>query len=548
MIQSDDSDTIVLSNRVQIEIAAASFRSTRGYTYGAVLADEIAFWRSDESLNPDVEILRALRPGLSTIPGAIMLLASSPYGKKGALYNSYRRHFGKNDARTLVWKAPTEAMNPMVDKAVIADAYAEDPEAARAEYGAEFRDDLADFVSRETIDAVTCTGRTELPPIAGLTYSGFVDVSAGAQDSYTMAIAHMEGDKGVLDLLYERRPPFHPDEVTAEVCGLLKRFSVSRVTADHFAGQWAVVRFAEHGITLAQCARPKSEIYLDCLPLLTGARVELLQSARLTAQFCGLERRTGRSGKDSVAEPPGSHDDCCNVVAGVLVGLDLDRRPAMIRQADLLTADLPAVIEHPAGFSTVVWVTPDGNAAVALFSHEIAPDGASRIVLEWFDAAPWTSALLLDASRHMDELCDAAFSRSDAVKGRGGCAAFLLVQQQLLQPGIVAMQTVFAAKLEVESYRRRGRTRNVDVLPIAPAYASNAARLALGAAGHVASGSVKLSAVALSLSSGKPLLGSLAVKPGEAVDANPLRMALLVGIAQLDPEWTAEEGAQVQFG
>ena len=85
MIEAETADTILLTNRVQIEIAAASFRSTRGYTYAAVLADEVAFWRSEESLNPDVEILRALRPGLASIPGAIMLLASSPYGKKRRL-------------------------------------------------------------------------------------------------------------------------------------------------------------------------------------------------------------------------------------------------------------------------------------------------------------------------------------------------------------------------------------------------------------------------------------------------------------------------------
>ena len=79
LIVRRDSETIELSNRVHIEIATASFRSTRGYSYAAVLADEVAFWRSDEtSLNPDVEILRALRPGLASIPGAMLLMASSP--------------------------------------------------------------------------------------------------------------------------------------------------------------------------------------------------------------------------------------------------------------------------------------------------------------------------------------------------------------------------------------------------------------------------------------------------------------------------------------
>ena len=71
LIVRRDTETIELTNRVVIEIATASFRSTRGYSYAAVLADEVAFWRSDEtSLNPDVEILRALRPGMASIPGS----------------------------------------------------------------------------------------------------------------------------------------------------------------------------------------------------------------------------------------------------------------------------------------------------------------------------------------------------------------------------------------------------------------------------------------------------------------------------------------------
>ena len=129
LIVKRDTETIELSNRVVIEIATASFRSTRGYSYAAVLCDEVAFWRSDEtSLNPDVEILRALRPGLATIPGSMLLIASSPYSQRGELYNAFRRHFGRDDARVLVWKASTAEMNPSIDKRIIAEAYEDDPE------------------------------------------------------------------------------------------------------------------------------------------------------------------------------------------------------------------------------------------------------------------------------------------------------------------------------------------------------------------------------------------------------------------------------------
>jgi hypothetical protein len=184
MITGGDSETIALSNRVHIEIATASFRTARGYSFAAVLCDEVAFWRSDESAaNPDVEILRALRPGLASIPGSMLLIASSPYAKRGELYNAYRKHYGRDDARVLVWKADTATMNPSIDPAIIAEAYESDPEAARAEYGGEFRDDLADFVTRETVDAVTMWGRSELPPQAGVAYSAFCDPSGGLVDA-----------------------------------------------------------------------------------------------------------------------------------------------------------------------------------------------------------------------------------------------------------------------------------------------------------------------------------------------------------------------------
>ena len=137
MIEEANAEKISLSNRVEIEISTASFRTTRGYSFAAILCDEIAFWRSEESsANPDVEILRALRPGMATIPGSILLLASSPYAKRGELYAAYRRHHGKDGARVLVWKASTQAMNPKIKQEIVDEAYASDPEAARAEYGA----------------------------------------------------------------------------------------------------------------------------------------------------------------------------------------------------------------------------------------------------------------------------------------------------------------------------------------------------------------------------------------------------------------------------
>ena len=378
LIVKRDAETIELSNRVHIEIGTASFRSTRGYTYAAVLADEVAFWRSDEtSLNPDVEILRALRPGMLSIPGSVLIMASSPYAQRGELYNAFRKHYGQDDARVLVWKASTLEMNPGVDKRVIAEAYEDDPESARAEYGAEFRTDLADFVTRETIDAVTMWDRSELPREPGIAYSAFVDPSGGVGDSMTLAIGHLSKNAiCVLDALLEVRPPFDPEQAVAQCAAVLRRYGVAKIIGDKFAGEWPPARFAEHGIEFEQSARPKSDLYHDLLPLLNARRIELLNLPRLSAQLTGLERRTARSGKDSIDHAPGGHDDLANAVAGLLVGLDLDRRQPLINLTDVFAADsqgacvsaLPLPRHCELVFAVVIMEGAD--VAVAYCGHE----------------------------------------------------------------------------------------------------------------------------------------------------------------------------------
>lgn len=130
---------IRLKNRTQISIHTASFRTTRGYTLAAALGDEIAFWRSEEtSTNPDKEILNALRPGLLTSKGPLVVI-TSPYARRGVLWEQYKAHFGKEGDPVLVWQGTSQEMNPGLDQAIIDAAYEADPAAASAEYGAQFR-------------------------------------------------------------------------------------------------------------------------------------------------------------------------------------------------------------------------------------------------------------------------------------------------------------------------------------------------------------------------------------------------------------------------
>ncbi len=320
LIAEQTAETVTLTNRVHIAIGVASLRSTRGFSYCAVLADECCFWRNeDTSANPDTEVLQAIRPGLSNIPGALLLLASSPYAKRGVLYETWRDNFGRDDADVLVWQASTLAMHPTINRRQITREYEKDPANAAAEFGAQWRDDISAFVSLDMVEAVIDSGVDERPPMAGVTYQAFVDPSGGRSDSMCIAIAHADGDVGVLDVLREITPPFSPEDAVAEFAELLLAYGVRTVVGDRFGAEWTAERFRTRLITYEQSAKPKSDLYRELLPILTAGRCRLLDHPRLTSQLVSLERRTARGGRDRIDHPRGLHDDAANVCAGVMV-------------------------------------------------------------------------------------------------------------------------------------------------------------------------------------------------------------------------------------
>jgi len=289
-------ESIELKHNVIIEIHTVSLRSTRGYSIVAALCDEIAYWPTDEqSAEPDAEVINAIKPAMATVPGAMLLCASSPHARKGALWDAYRKHFGKDDP-VLVWQAATRDMNPNVPQSYIDRHMADDPARASAEYLAQFRSDIEGFVSLEAVEAAVVAGRYELPRAANVRYTGFTDPPGGSSDSMSLCVSHTQGDRVIVDCLRERRPPFSPDSVVAEFAATLKSYGIRRVYGDRFAGEWPRERFRVHGVEYVVAVKSKSDLYCALLPLLNSGRVELLDNKRLVAQLCSLERRVARGG------------------------------------------------------------------------------------------------------------------------------------------------------------------------------------------------------------------------------------------------------------
>ena len=181
-----------------------------------------------------------------------------------------------------------------------------------------FRSDLSGLVDRAVVEACVEGGVTARPPEPGVTYHAFVDMSGGVKDSATVAIAHREDGKAVLDVLLEFKPPFSPAAVIDEMAAVVKTYGIRTVSGDRYAAEFPREHFRRNGIAYGPSEQNRSTLYLNLLPSLHSRTVVLLDNPRLVTQICTLERRAGAGGRDTVDHRPGSNDDAANACAGAV--------------------------------------------------------------------------------------------------------------------------------------------------------------------------------------------------------------------------------------
>lgn len=311
---------IRLDGGITIAAHPNSFRSTRGRTLLAAILDESAFFRDETSAIPDVETYRALLPSLATT-GGLLIGISSPYRKMGLLYNKHRDHFGQNDPDVLVVQAPSTALNPTLDTRVIDRAMASDPEAALAEWDAEFRQDISGLFDERAIDAAVNKDRPlELPKPRGRKCVAFLDASGGRHDHYTICIGYREGmrekAKFVTCAIRGFKPPFDPHEVTHEFVKLARQYGVKRIVGDNYSAEWLANAVKDANGTYEVCELPKSKLYLEAVPVFSRGAIEIPDIPILIRELKLLERRLQPSGREAVDHPTGGSDDYANALVG----------------------------------------------------------------------------------------------------------------------------------------------------------------------------------------------------------------------------------------
>ena len=314
MVERETASGLDLSNGAKIEIHTSNYRAVRGRSLACVVFDEAAFWRDDTSTNPAEEVYRAVVPGLATLDNALLIGISTPYRRAGLLWQKYQKHYGQ-PGDVLIVKGPTTAFNPTIDQRIIDGALESDPTAARAEWEAEWRDDVTGFLDGDWIEAAI-ERRGTIEPREGVRYHGFADPAGAGKDEFSLAIGHLEGRTRVVDLVLGQLGS--PHSIVSQYAAVLMQYGLREVVGDKYASGWVKDAFREFGISYRYAAMNRSEIYLEVGPLFATGLVKIPDDPKLIAQLRQLERRTGRQGKDQVDHPPHGSDDRSNAVAGVL--------------------------------------------------------------------------------------------------------------------------------------------------------------------------------------------------------------------------------------
>ncbi len=319
-------ETIEYRTGVNVEVQTASKKAPRGFSCPTCCCDEIAWWENEEDhVNPDSEILTAVRGSLGRVKGSLLLALSNPAAPRGELYQAHSDYFGVNDPDILVWNASTLVMNPTYDSRAIARAFKKDAVVAVAEFGldgfVQFRQHSQALFDAEPLSNAIVGGRKELPPVEGIKYFAFLDAAEGSRsgDSMTLGIAHREGPRAALDLIRAAKPPFSPGEVIANTFApALHAYGIIKVSGDRHAIGFVSAALSLCGITFEPTKLSKSELYSELLPLVNTSLVELLDIPTLRTELLALQRRSVRGGKDSIDHPAGGKDDLANAAAGAL--------------------------------------------------------------------------------------------------------------------------------------------------------------------------------------------------------------------------------------
>lgn len=329
-------------SRVQIKVAAASSKTTRGVAACAILCDEIAFWNLDENMKEtDAKIMKAVRPAMKQFREFGMLIKlSSPGIKQGVLYSEYKKdRAGELPPSYAVFKAPSWMMAPddVMPGAEFKEEYDLDPDSFDQEYRGNFADSLSFFITPEYIDMAVLKKQSFVPPeTEPVKYAAAID-AAYKGDRFTFSVSAYVNPKKMsteetgtqlsngrlrqyISKSWEgtKQKPVSSFEVAEYIRNVCKQFNIDEVAADQYAFQPLKEIFGTYGVTLKEYTFTpmfKKKIYFNLKKLIHSQQADLLDNEIQTRELKELIVEQGQSGTIKIGHPAGGTDDFADSLA-----------------------------------------------------------------------------------------------------------------------------------------------------------------------------------------------------------------------------------------
>lgn len=300
---------------VELVAASSSGANLRSTWLAGVIFDEADFHGDEDA---SVNLPDNLRAALTRmLPGAQVLVPSSPWADAGPFHELFTRYFGR-PGREIAFHSDTRSMNPTLSKEEEDAERRRDPDSAAREYDAvPLSSSSRRFFPDEAVrGSVNSTRSMQLSPVDGLAHYAGCDLGF-RKNSSALAIARFEGGKVRLAYYDELRPeknkPLKPSEVCESFANACLSYRVRAVRGDLHYADTADEEFRKHkadgGLRTVryESFQPTMEFTADAFAefrkLMEEGRLELPDDPRLLKQIADVRSRPMPGGRIQVQLP-----------------------------------------------------------------------------------------------------------------------------------------------------------------------------------------------------------------------------------------------------
>ncbi|WP_232707707.1 hypothetical protein [Bradyrhizobium japonicum] len=320
------------------------------------------------------------------------------------------------------------------------------------------------FFDQGIVERAIIAGRQSLGPQEGIDYAAFCDMSGGSSDDATLAIAHWDGRKVIIDLVIDQGEaiPFNPRLAVARFAVACARYRVKTVHGDAYAGETFRRDFADCKIDYVVCKQTRTDLYENLEVALNADQVELPDSAKLRQQLLTLVRRGA-----SIDHPSGQHDDWATSAAGAVTLACPD-----------LGAPVPAMLVHYERMVEAATTPPPVTDTVRIVWPRDQQSPSNLEISRYGEIAGGTYLVGVENGElgfnltrdHARVLLKSPFSRADLIAANQEIAAGLEPLPREPSISVVGMlhamrpQSIGEYALEVHAARGRETRKTLDML------------------------------------------------------------------------------------